>query len=79
MEIKVKNLPPPEVTGLVVGNHMGFVDIMVMCTVLPSLFVTSQDMRETPLLGLLTELGGCLYVDRKSRVNIMNELKEIIE
>jgi len=40
--------------------------------------VTSLEMRETPFLGLLTDFGGCLYVDRKNRSNIHKELEEMI-
>ena len=36
-------------------------------------------MRETPGLGLLTEMGGCLYVERRNRSNIHNELIQIRE
>jgi len=61
---------------------MGFVDIFVLCSVMPAVFVTSQEMRETPLLGDLCEMGGCVFVERRSRTKIMNELgvlKEALE
>ncbi len=35
-------------------------------------------MRETPLLGLLTELGGCIFVERRSRTKILDDLKSIV-
>jgi 1-acyl-sn-glycerol-3-phosphate acyltransferase len=54
-------------------------DILVLAAKFPSLFITSVDMRETPGLGLLTEMGGCLYVERRNRSNIQNELLEIRE
>jgi 1-acyl-sn-glycerol-3-phosphate acyltransferase len=72
-----KNRPPPEKTFLIVSNHTGFLDIIVMITQVPTLFVTSMEMREAPVLGLLTEMSGCLYVERRSRENIPNEIKEI--
>jgi lyso-ornithine lipid O-acyltransferase len=72
-----KNKPPLEKTHLIVSNHTGFFDIIVMITQVPTLFVTSVEMREAPVLGLLTEMSGCLYVERRSRENIPNEIKEI--
>jgi 1-acyl-sn-glycerol-3-phosphate acyltransferase len=70
--IEVKNRP--QKSGyLVVGNHLGFIDILMIASEIPSVFVTSQEMRETPLLGLLTEMGGCIYVERRERSNILNE------
>lgn len=53
---------------------MGFVDIFVLASKIPAMFITSQEMRETPLLGSLCEMGGCLFVERRSRTKIVNEL-----
>lgn len=78
IRIIAKNLPPPEQPGLVVGNHIGIIDIMAMASLFPNLFVTSQEMRETPVLGTITEMAGCLYVERRDRSNIMNELGEMV-
>lgn len=65
--------------GLIVGNHMGFIDILVMHSLTKALFVTSHEMRETPLLGLITEMAGCLFVERRNKSNILGELKNIID
>lgn len=77
MNVKFINRPPKSKHFLIVSNHLGFFDIFFMAAGTPTLFVTSVEMRETPVLGLLTEMGGCLYVERRSRENIQNEIKEI--
>ena len=69
----------PDGNYLLVSNHMGFIDILAISSKLPLLFVTSQEMRETPFLGLLTEMGGCIYVERRNRTGILGELKSIAE
>lgn len=79
IEVRVKNKPSDDVVGLVVGNHMGFIDIIAVASIMPNLFVTSREMRETPVLGMLTEMGGCIYVERRSRTNILKELGEMID
>ncbi|MCX7978515.1 MAG: 1-acyl-sn-glycerol-3-phosphate acyltransferase [Bdellovibrionaceae bacterium] len=79
IKIWVKNKPPKNAKGLLVGNHMGFVDILAGIATMPSFFVTSQEIRETPFLGQITEMGGCLYVERRNRGNIMRELGEMVE
>lgn len=63
----------------IVSNHMGVLDILIIAAEQPTLFVTSVDMRETPGLGFLTEMAGCLYVERRSRLNIHNEIQQIRE
>lgn len=79
MKVKPIHLPSHDSGFLYVGNHMGFIDILALASLKPFLFVTSQEMRETPLLGLLCEMGGCLFVERRRRTNIKNELSEMTE
>lgn len=74
-----KNIIPEDEVSLVVGNHMGFIDVVALQTLVPSVFITSQDMRETPVLGQISELAGCAYVDRNNRSNIQKELDGIIQ
>jgi 1-acyl-sn-glycerol-3-phosphate acyltransferase len=61
----------------IAANHLSYLDAVIMSAWRPTTFVTSMEMKNTPLLGTLTELGGCLYVDRKSKENIHNEIGEI--
>lgn len=78
VKVKTTNLPSTkEGNFLVVSNHTGFIDILAIESVCPTTFVTSQEMRETPFLGLITEMAGCLYVERRSRSNLVNEIKNI--
>ena len=79
MKVLVKNQPAPHQAGLLVGNHLGFIDILACASIQPNLFVTSKEMRETPVLGQIVEMGGCIYVERRSRSNIQKELGEIID
>jgi len=64
---------------LVVCNHLGFVDIFCLAKIIPSCFITSQEMRETPVLGLITEMGGCIYVERRNRFKMLNEIVNITQ
>lgn len=79
LKLEVVNKPSDDQKFLLISNHMGFVDIMALATCLPMLFVTSTEMRDTPFLGLLTDLGGCIYVERRSRTKILDELKSIVQ
>lgn len=81
MRVKVKNLGEIDKSKnyYIVSNHLSYVDILVICTRMPSVFVTSMEMKKTPVLGQITDLAGCLYVERRNRSNISNEIKNIIE
>ena len=63
--------------NLIICNHMSYMDVLVIASKIPTLFVTSTEMRDTPFLGWITRLGECLYVNRKSHKNINTEIKDI--
>jgi 1-acyl-sn-glycerol-3-phosphate acyltransferase len=65
--------------SLLVGNHVGFIDIICLQSVQPAVFVTSLEMKKTPVLGQICDLGGCAYVDRKNRMKIQDELKGMVD
>lgn len=64
--------------SLLISNHLSYTDILVIASKVPTLFVTSKEMKNTPFLGWITQLGECLYVDRKSHKNLNHEV-EIIQ
>ncbi|WP_236646412.1 lysophospholipid acyltransferase family protein [Aristophania vespae] len=49
---------------LYIANHSSWLDILVLGTVLPTLFIAKQEVRTWPLIGVLTRLGGTIYVSR---------------
>ncbi len=64
---------------LMVSNHMSYMDILVMCSRHPACFVTSVEMRDIPFLGHLCKLAGCVFVERRNKTNLGNEVAEITE
>lgn len=79
VNIECKNRIPENESSLVVGNHMGFIDIVCLQALNGCVFITSTEMKNTPILGQICDLGGCTYVNRKNRMNIQEELKGITE
>ena len=59
---------------LLVGNHMSYLDPLVIASVQPTLFVTSVDMGETPGLGHITKMGGCIHIERRHRGHVDRDL-----
>lgn len=62
---------------LIVSNHLSYLDILIISSHLPTCFVTSKEMKETPFLGQLCLLGGCLFVERRSKAGLTEEIKEL--
>jgi len=75
VEVICKNPISDTENSLLVGNHIGFIDIVGLYAVSDSVFITSLEMKNTPGLGQICDLAGCAYVDRKNRMNLHEELK----
>lgn len=63
----------------IVSNHLSYIDILAMSYFFSSSYVTSMEMKETPVLGQITTLAGCVFVERRNKKNIQNEIREIKE
>ncbi|WP_338674238.1 lysophospholipid acyltransferase family protein [Streptomyces sp. SCSIO 30461] len=57
--------PPAWRSGtLVVPNHVSWLDIPLVATVLPGRMLAKKEVRRWPVLGPLARFGGTLFVDR---------------
>lgn len=58
---------PPAVRGegaLIVANHVSWLDIHVLHSLLPSRFVSKAEVRDWPLIGWMAARAGTLYLER---------------
>lgn len=53
--------------GLIVSNHLGYLDVFVLGSLIPAIFVAKSDVRGWPLVGLLCRLSGTIFVERDRR------------
>ncbi|HEX4020454.1 MAG TPA: lysophospholipid acyltransferase family protein [Acidobacteriaceae bacterium] len=58
---------PVPAEGLLVSNHLGYLDIMVLAAAHPSVFVSKIEVRRWPLFGWLAQCGGTIFVQRRTR------------
>lgn len=65
-------------TYFVTANHLSYLDIILISSVLPSVFVASVDgVKENPVLGKITELAGGLFIERRRKWGILKEIESI--
>lgn len=48
---------------LLLANHASWLDVLVLGSVAPAVFVARREVRHWPFVGLLTRLAGTVYVD----------------
>jgi 1-acyl-sn-glycerol-3-phosphate acyltransferase len=80
---RVRGRFPPETPSgrgvLIVSNHLSYLDILMIASVYPVVFVTSTDLDNDFLLKALSFLGGSLFVERKKFSRLTREIREISE
>lgn len=62
---------------LVVANHVSSIDILILASLKPSVFITSVELGNTPLAGIIARLGGSIFVERRRITGLRREISEI--
>jgi lyso-ornithine lipid O-acyltransferase len=50
---------------LLVSNHQSYLDVVIIASVFPALFVAKTEVSRWPLIGWLSKLGGTIFVNRE--------------
>ena len=64
-------------SGLIVANHISYIDFLVLSALKPTVFISSLEVKKSFLIGRLTELSGSLFIDRRSKTGLEHETEEI--
>lgn len=81
LEIEVSGEPPRR-PFLLVTNHLSYVDIVVLSSVVECSYVSRGDVRDWPVVGLLCRSMGVIFVDRTRRADVhrvSNEMRARLE
>jgi 1-acyl-sn-glycerol-3-phosphate acyltransferase len=68
-------------SGLLVCNHLSYLDIIVLSSIRPCIFVAKRDVAGWPLFGWLAHAAGTIFVDRERRFSspkVVNGIREAI-
>ena len=63
--------------GLLVSNHLSYLDIVLIGSVTPAVFVSKADVRQWPLFGWLATLSGTVFIERARRTHVGAVNREI--
>jgi 1-acyl-sn-glycerol-3-phosphate acyltransferase len=75
--LKITGTPPSH--GLLVANHLSYLDILVFATAVPCYLVSKAEISTWPAFGTMARAGGTIFVDRTSRVSAESVTEEIRE
>ncbi len=68
--------------GLLISNHLSYLDILVLSALTPAIFVAKCEVQKWPVFGRFARLGGTLFADRRRRTQVgplTSELKAALE
>ena len=77
MGLRVTGEPPA--SGLMVANHLSYLDILIFGAACPCYLVSKAQIGSWPLFGILARAGGTIFVDRSSRTSAESVTDEIAE
>ena len=80
VQYRVHGTPPRR--GLVVANHLSYIDVLVLGAAMPSFFVAKIEIGSWPFFGMATRMGGTIYVDRgslSSAKSVAEQMKERLQ
>jgi len=63
--------------GLIACNHLGYVDILVLGSVCPAIFIAKSDVVGWPIFGWLASRAGTIFVSRDAPAMVAAQLREM--
>jgi 1-acyl-sn-glycerol-3-phosphate acyltransferase len=65
--------------GLVVANHLSYLDVIIISAAMPCFFVAKMEIGNWPYFGKAARTGGTIFVDRSSLASAMSVAEQISE
>jgi 1-acyl-sn-glycerol-3-phosphate acyltransferase len=77
IDYHVQGQPPVE--GLVVSNHLSYLDILILSAAMPCFFVAKMEIGGWPFFGKAARTGGTIFLDRSSLASAMSVADQMSE
>jgi 1-acyl-sn-glycerol-3-phosphate acyltransferase len=75
--IKNKEIFSTQKSWYIMGNHMSYIDILMLLANFHTLFITSKEMGAKPVLGQICFFGGSFFVERRKISTLGEEIPRI--
>jgi len=59
----------PPSTGLLVSNHLSYLDVLIYGSILPCFFVSKAEVESWPVFGPAARCGGAMFLERGNRMS----------
>jgi 1-acyl-sn-glycerol-3-phosphate acyltransferase len=65
--------------GLVVSNHLSYLDILILSAAMPCFFVAKIEVGGWPYFGRAARAGGTIFIDRSSTASAISVTEQIAQ
>jgi 1-acyl-sn-glycerol-3-phosphate acyltransferase len=65
-------------SGIIVSNHLGYLDILAFASATPCIFVSRHDVTHWPIFGALARFGGTIFLRRDRRTAVDTASRQIL-
>lgn len=67
----------PPSNGLLVCNHLSYVDIVLLSAITPCVFISKSDVKHWPVFGWFASLAGTVFVRRTAHTSLKNVVQGV--
>ena len=75
-QVTVRGNPPRG--GVLTANHLSYMDVLVLASIRPFVFVSKAEVKSWPVVGAYTRCAGTLYLRRQSRSDVVRLGNEMV-
>ena len=69
--IRINRTGPAPGNGLLVANHLSYLDILVLAAVQPTIFVARHDLHTVPVFGRVASHAGTIFLNRQRKRDLL--------
>ncbi len=69
----------PPTTGLLVSNHLSYLDAAIYVSIFPCTMVAKAELSDWPVFGLMARSSGTMFVDRLSKASAIAVTEQVAE
>lgn len=70
LAVEVKSSGAPAHGAVIAANHLSYMDILVLASLTPVVFVSKREVRGWPIFGWFAEKAGTRFIDRNRRGDV---------
>jgi 1-acyl-sn-glycerol-3-phosphate acyltransferase len=62
--------------NFIISNHLGYLDGIVLSSLFKIIFVSKSEVMQWPLFGLMTRMGGTIFIDRRRKEKSIDYIRK---